>query len=268
LEGYILLYRELLKKPIWVKSTPEQKTILVTLLLMASYTDNEWEWGGKKFIVKPGQFITSINSIISKCGKGITFQNVRSALERFKKLEFLTYESTKTGRLVTILNWHVYQTCMSEGNKETNKEATKTQQRGNKEVTTINKVNKVNKVNKKIYTEKFETAYKIYPRSQAKADTFKNWNKLLEEYTEDELLLFVQNYKDYYDSMLDEQKEFAFSSNNFFGKRGYWEDFKHPQKYKVFTKKTASEIKEDKFKEAMRKANEQLDEEGILNVEE
>lgn len=107
--GYIKLHRELVTKPIWLNSTPEQKTILITLLTMANFKPKQWEWQGKKFNVKAGQFITSSKSICDCCGTGITRQNVRTALARFEKLEFLTIESTKQGILVTITNWEVYQ---------------------------------------------------------------------------------------------------------------------------------------------------------------
>ena len=153
MQGWIKLYRVIKQKPIWLKSTPEQKAILVTLLLMANHESNEWEWQGEKFSVNPGQFITSLDSIVKEAGKGITIQNVRSALVRFEKLQFLTNKSTKTGRLITIENWELYQCDDVQPNKDTNKEVTKTQQRGNKEVTP-NKNDKNDKNEKKsIYAE-------------------------------------------------------------------------------------------------------------------
>ena len=136
MEGWFKLYRNIIDKPIWLNSTPKQKTILITLLAMANFKPNEWEWKGQKFEVKEGQFVTSLENIAARCGKGITIQNVRSALKRFEKLEFLTNESTKSGRLITIENWEFYQCEECEANKDTNKEVTKNQQRGNKEVTT------------------------------------------------------------------------------------------------------------------------------------
>lgn len=107
--GWIKLHRELLEKPIWTASTPEQKTILITLLAMANHKEKEWEWKGHKYVAKPGQFVTSLPSIVEKSGKGISVQNVRTALKRFEKLEFLTDESTKQNRLITLLNWGLYQ---------------------------------------------------------------------------------------------------------------------------------------------------------------
>lgn len=143
--GYLKLWRELLTKPIWLNSTPEQKSILIALLSMANFNPKQWEWKGEKFEVKPGQFVTSIQSIVDCCGKGVTPQNVRTALKRFEKLEFLTNESTKTGRLITIENWALYQS--DEKNQQSNqqspnKELTKTQQRANKELTPREEGNK------------------------------------------------------------------------------------------------------------------------------
>jgi DNA replication protein DnaD len=151
--GYFYLWRELFGKPIWLNSTAEQKAILIALIGMANFNGKEWEWKGEKFKADKGQFVTSLDSIVENCGKGITIQNVRSALLRFEKLGFLTNESTKTGRLITIANWEVYQAKEEVPNKDTNKEVTKSQQRGNKEVTPREEIKNVNNVKKNIYSD-------------------------------------------------------------------------------------------------------------------
>lgn len=134
-EGWFKVHRCLFEKAIWQQSTPEQKVILITLLSMANHKGREWEWKGKQFKAEPGMLVTSIESISLRCGKGISIQNIRSALKKFAKYEFLTEEVTKTGRLITILNWGLYQGSISTTNKETNKEVTDDQQSTNKEVT-------------------------------------------------------------------------------------------------------------------------------------
>lgn len=133
--GWIKLYRKLLDDVVWIKSTNEQRVILITILLMANHEEKEWEWQGEKFKVSPGQFITSLDSIIKATGDTVSLQNVRSALKRFEKLGFLTNKSTKTGRLITIEKWNVYQSSETDGNKDTNKDLTKRSQRGNKDLT-------------------------------------------------------------------------------------------------------------------------------------
>ncbi len=151
MDGWIRLHRILKSKPIWFKSTPEQKAILITLLLLTNHDEAEWEWMGDKFKVLPGQFVTSLESIRKETGKGISVQNVRSAINRFKKLEFLTDKATKTGRLITICNWDSYQPI-----KEPDQQSW--QQRGNKEVTP-NKNDKNNKNNISVIFDEFRKQY-------------------------------------------------------------------------------------------------------------
>lgn len=137
MEGWIKFYREVLDKTIWKNSTGKQNAILSTILLLANHEQNEWEWKGKKYYVKPGQFITSLSSIAKYSGKDVSIQNVRTALKRLEKLGFLTNESTKQSRLITIVNWEKYQGV----NNESNKDLTNDQQRPNKDLTTNNNDN-------------------------------------------------------------------------------------------------------------------------------
>lgn len=181
MEGYIKLHRKLLDKPIWLNSTPQQKTILITILLSVNYTENEWEWKGEKFKVLPGQFITSLESIKVKSGKGVSIQHIRTSLKRFEKLEFLTNESTKTGRLISIINWGSYQIKENTTNKADNKDLTKTQQRPNKDLTSIEegkKDKKKKKVPKKksfIPPTKEETQQYFYDNGYTKESGLKAW---------------------------------------------------------------------------------------------
>ncbi|WP_461467085.1 hypothetical protein [Parvimonas micra] len=217
--GWIKLHRTLLDKTIWINSTPEQKTILITLLLMANHEPNQWEWKGKKYIVKSGEFITSLEKIVAKCGKGITTQNVRSALKRFEKLQFLTNKSTKQNRLIKIENWSLYQDEENQLNKATNKEVTNDQQRPNKEVTT-NKNDKNDKNDKNIFNnlsidklfvpliqkwnELPDTISKI---STLKKDTqrFKMLSQRINEYGSDKVLEAIDKIK---------QSSFLLGQNN------------------------------------------------------
>ncbi|EPM5984359.1 DnaD domain protein [Listeria monocytogenes] len=134
--GWVKLHRDLKEKPIWRSSTPEQKTILVTLLMMANHKENEWEWMGKPFKAKPGEFVTSIKSITEECGKGISSQNVRTALKRFENYGFLTKESTKVNTLINIVNWGVYQDSENKSNTLANNQLTNDSQTANKQLTT------------------------------------------------------------------------------------------------------------------------------------
>jgi len=135
LDGWVGVFRELLDSPKWLNSTPEHKCILVAIILLANHEENKWEWQGKTFKVKPGQFVTSIDTLRKRAGKGVSTQNVRSALKRFEKLQFLTCKATKTGRVITICNWDKWRDKQKSSNIESNKDVTKVQQRCNKAVT-------------------------------------------------------------------------------------------------------------------------------------
>ena len=147
--GWVKLYRELKSKSIWQISSPQQKVVLITILLLANHEENKWEWKGEQFVCKPGQLITSLNSLVRECGDGVTIRNVRTALDRFEKLGFLTNTSTKTGRLITIVNWEKYQGRDYVSDKGTDKDLTKTRQRPDKDLTT-NKNDKEYKNDKEI----------------------------------------------------------------------------------------------------------------------
>lgn len=175
MQGWFKFHRVLFEKPIWITSTPEQKTILITLMGMANHKEAEWEFKGEKFSVDKGQFITSLESIVANCGKGVSLQNVRTALKRFEKYGFLTNESTNKNRLITIVNWGIYQGEDDEPNKQTNKQLTSNQQATNKQLTTNkNKENKENE-KKKDYTSEIK---EFLVRYQA----IENFNKLNKDY--------------------------------------------------------------------------------------
>lgn len=208
--GYFVMWRELFKKPIWTNSTPEQCKILITILGMVNFVENEWEWGGEKFQLQPGQTVTSLETIKTNCGKGISIQNVRTSLVRFEKLQFLTNESTKTGRLLTVLNWRLYQTERIKANIVTNKDLTKTSQRPNKDLTPIEEGNNEKKVNNEINKPISEEIVKKEKPKKNKINidkpefaeyvhmTNEEYNKLNETYGELQtkaMITILDNYK-------------------------------------------------------------------------
>lgn len=105
---WVKLHRKMLDSPIWTNTNPNQKTIIITLLLLANHKENEWVWQGKVCKAKPGQFIISLESIAARAGKDITPRIVQSTIALLEKYKFLSNMSSKTGRLITITNWAFY----------------------------------------------------------------------------------------------------------------------------------------------------------------
>ena len=166
-QGWVKLHRKILEDELWIDCTPEQKVIMMTLLMLANHDDKSWIWQGKKFSIKAGQLITSIESIRKISGKNISSKNVRSALVKFKKYGFLANESAKTGRLITIANWAKYQS----NDDEVAKQEAKRWQRGGKEVATNKNVKNVENINTRANStleSDFEKLWKLYPKKIGK----------------------------------------------------------------------------------------------------
>lgn len=185
--GHFRIWRELFNKPIWLNSTVEQQVILITIMAMVNFKPKEWEWKGEKYSVKAGQCITSFNSIIEATGNKVSKQNVRTAIARFEKLEFLTYEVTHSGSLLTLVNWRDYQYTEDEPNTATNTELTQTQH-----------IEKKDKKDKNINTEQYNEFEKkillLYRGVKSKSVREKKVPKLLNQYGEKTLLQCIENY--------------------------------------------------------------------------
>lgn len=175
-DGWVKLHREIKKKAIWQCTRPEHKVVLIALLTMVNHEPRQWVWNGEKHECQPGQVVTSLKSLADECGPGVSIQNVRSALMVLeRKFDFLTNVSTKTGRLITIKNWARYQCTENMTNSVTNKEVTKSQQRGNKELTPIKEVKKLRI---KELNPLFDKFWNAYPKKKKKGDAEKAWKKI------------------------------------------------------------------------------------------
>lgn len=80
------------------------------------------------------------------------------------------------------------------------------------------------------YTPEFEAWYKNYPRSQAKTDTFKHFERLRKAKGLDYINTCTRNYISYLNSLPPEKREFCYSSNNFLGQKAYYLDFEVARK--------------------------------------
>ncbi len=105
--GWIKLKRKLLKNPLWKDCNAAQKVVMITVLLMANHKPNRWMFNGEEYEVKAGEFITSLNSLVKETGLGK--QQVRTALTKLEKHNFIKTKKTNRNTLVTIVNWAKYQ---------------------------------------------------------------------------------------------------------------------------------------------------------------
>jgi len=138
---WIKLHRKIQHSPMYKALNSKQRDVLIQLLLMANTEENEWSWNGEMYQCKPGQFITSLESIKANCSKDISIQNIKTALKKFKTWRFLTNESTNSGRKITIINWECYQGTQEKLTDKSNVD----QQRSNRDLTPIGDIRYKNK---------------------------------------------------------------------------------------------------------------------------
>lgn len=155
--------------------------------------------GFQEIILQPGQFIFGLH--VSSEETGLSIQKIRTCLSFLKKYKNLTIKSTNKFSIISIINWHTYQSKILSGNKQSNKQVTSKQQASNNKQEPKNQrtkeyiigefkkssfipenyliqENHINyalskKLNKEQAEDQFE-AFLIYHK--AKGSKFKSWN--------------------------------------------------------------------------------------------
>ncbi|OAB30196.1 hypothetical protein PMSD_20640 [Paenibacillus macquariensis subsp. defensor] len=196
MDGWIKLHRKVMKSNMYRMLNSKQRDVMLNILLLANHESNTWEFRGEVYSVKPGQFITSLDSLMENCASDVSIQNIRTALLKLEKHGFLTNESTKKNRLITVVNWGVYQGSSDDSNKETNRQPTNSQQTANNQLTT-NKNDKNLKNDKNV--KKKDIIPKIYfYNSEFVSLTQIEYDKLLSGYGEvkvKRMIEILDNYK-------------------------------------------------------------------------
>lgn len=92
---------------------------------------------------------------------GLTEQKYRTAKNKLKKWQFVTFKTTNKGTIATLLNTSIYNINAENNNEQDNSQVTNEQRTGNEQVTT----------NKNVKKEKNDNNLNIY---------IEKWNKFLE----------------------------------------------------------------------------------------
>ena len=133
--GYVKLHRKMFEWEWWGDLNTFR--LFVTILLLANWTPKKWR--GRT--IPRGSCWTSLESLASK--SGLTIQQTRTAFEHLISTNEITSEATNEGRLVTVVNYEVYQSesdgATSELTNENADEQQTTNKRTNKRPTTTNK---------------------------------------------------------------------------------------------------------------------------------
>lgn len=171
--GYIKSYRSTTQKG-WYKKS-EYFHLWHHLLYKANYQDNEWLYKNKLFKVKRGQFITSRKSLALETG--INESMIERILKCFEIEQQIEQQNLFISRLISILNYDVYQEDEQQDEQQVNSKRTLT-----KKVKKVKK-NNTDDLKKKSPEEKFFLFWECYHEITLKEKTdkepaFRKWKRL------------------------------------------------------------------------------------------
>ncbi len=125
---YIKLYRRILNNPVVCKDA-DHFAIWVYLLLVATHTEREKIFKGKKITLNPGQLITGRIAISEKLS--ISQSKVQRVLKNLENEQQIEQQTSNRNRLITILNWNDYQGSEQRIEQQVNNKRTTTEQQVN-----------------------------------------------------------------------------------------------------------------------------------------
>lgn len=189
--GWIKTHRSILNNPTVCKDS-EYFATWSYLLLSATHCEYETIFNGKKITLKKGQLITGRKVISEKFH--ICESKVQRILKSFENEHQIEQQTTNLNRLITVLNWDIYQCTEQQDEQPVNNERTTSEQpvntNNNKRIKEPNKNNKAFAqkapvASPDVPSDLFDTFWSAYPRKDNKVNSKKAFIKIK---VDDELL--------------------------------------------------------------------------------
>lgn len=136
MEGWISLHRKMLDNPIICKDS-DYVSVWIYLLLSATHKEYDVTFEGKRITLRKGQLITGRKSIADKFK--ISESKVQRILKTFENEQQIEQQTNPRNRLITIVNWNIYQEVGQQNEQQVNNKRTTTEQ----QVNTNNNINNV-----------------------------------------------------------------------------------------------------------------------------
>ena len=150
-EGWIKLFRKIEDNPVICKDN-DYFRVWCHLLLNATHKSMYVFFNGNKILLQPGQYITGRKQIANKCK--ISESKAERILKMLEIEQQIEQRKFSVGRLITVLNWEMYQESEQQNEQRVNNEWTTSEQRVNtkqeyKECKNIYKNNKKENIKEK-----------------------------------------------------------------------------------------------------------------------
>lgn len=125
--GFIKLFRCIEDSFFWNDS--EAVHLWIQLLVSANHKDKEILLSGKKETIKSGQFVCSRNTLSLKTG--IKESKIQRLLKLFENEQQIEQQMNSKFRIISILNWHKYQSSEQANEQQMNSKRTADEQQMN-----------------------------------------------------------------------------------------------------------------------------------------
>lgn len=174
--GWIKLHRALSKHPI--ASDPHAISVWVHLMLLANFASSKKLVNGRMMEIGAGQLITSRKSLSEKTG--VQESKVERVLKMLESEQQITQHGTSKFRVISIVNWEMYQGDEQQSEQQVNTKRTAGEQQ-------VNTLEEGKKSKEKIKSpsaksqepdEAFDTFWRLYPKKVSKSDAVKAWVKI------------------------------------------------------------------------------------------
>ena len=126
--GYIKLHRKILDNPIVCKDS-DYFAVWIYLLLKATHKKSKVIFKNKEIDLMPGQLITGRKKIASE--QQISEAKVERILKSLKIGHQIEQQTSNKSRLITIINWDLYQTSEQQNEQQVNNKWTTSEQQVN-----------------------------------------------------------------------------------------------------------------------------------------
>lgn len=128
INGWIKIHRKMMDNPIVMKDA-DHLAIWAFILLSAAFDEHDTLLNGKRITLQAGQFVTGRKAIAQRLC--ISESKVERVLNCFESEHQIEQQKTTKGRLITVLNWQLYQECEQQTEQQLNNNRTTSEQQVN-----------------------------------------------------------------------------------------------------------------------------------------
>jgi hypothetical protein len=119
--GFVKLPRNLFEHPTWEVLTPEGKIVVILCFVNANWKESQVDIDREMVTLMPGDWLTSLETIRKKAGRGMSIKNIRTAIDRATSGKLLASKLAKGNKRIISINNEFLEDSENEVAKQTAK---------------------------------------------------------------------------------------------------------------------------------------------------